>query len=95
LVVIGVERVPGSPATAMLAPETDGQLESVGGAMITLTDANRDRVCSAVERPGTPKPPLPVLKKGAEWLKPEMRVWPRYLKGGGKLRQATVSGLIL
>lgn len=94
-VVIGVERVSGSPATAMLARDREGDLEYVGGAMITLTDANRDRFWSAVERLETPRPAIPIAKKGAQWLKPEMRVRARYLKGAGKLRHATLSGLIL
>jgi bifunctional non-homologous end joining protein LigD len=41
------------------------------------------------------KPALSELRtRKAQWLRPEMRVRVRHLKGGDKLRHATVSGVI-
>ena len=41
--VIGVQRSPGRPPTALLAHEGAGELVYAGGAMITLSESERDR----------------------------------------------------
>lgn len=92
-VVIGTEQGAG-PTTALLARETDAGLEYAGGAMLTVPNAERDRFWSEAERLKVGKPSLPIAKKGAAWMRPEMRVRVRYLKGSDKLRHATVLRLL-
>jgi hypothetical protein len=47
-----------------------------------------------VVRLGTDRSPIPALRKrGAKWIKPELVVGVRHLRGGGALRHATVYSL--
>jgi len=93
-VVVGTERGTG-PTTALLAREHDGELEYVGGAMLTLSDNERDRFWADMERLKRLGPPLRVDKrKGAQWVEPEVHARVQFLRGGGKLRHATVRGLL-
>jgi len=91
--VIGIERGEGA-ATALLAREHVDGLEYVGGAMVTLSNRQRETFWTNVERLETERPPLAIAKRGAQWLKPEMRVRAKFLKGAGKLRHATLCGIV-
>ncbi len=94
-VVIGVERSAGRPPTALLAREEDGELAYAGGAMVTLAEPYRDRFWRGVERLNSPAPPVAGLTQSdAQWLRPEMRVRARYLKGSDKLRHATLKVIL-
>ena len=94
-VVIGIERSAGRPPTALLAREEDGQLVYAGGAMVTLAGTDRERFWRTAERLGSDAPPISGMKSGAaQWLRPEMRVRARYLKGSDKLRHATLKELV-
>ncbi|RZI61368.1 MAG: ATP-dependent DNA ligase [Zymomonas sp.] len=90
LVVIGTERGDG-PAVALLAREVDGQLSYAGGAMITLGGRDRDLFWQATVELSEHEPAIPVAnRKSASWLRPELRVWVRTLRGEEKLRHATL-----
>jgi bifunctional non-homologous end joining protein LigD len=92
--VIGIERGQGAPSFALLAREVDGALEYAGSAFITLKDAERERFWRGVDRFACDAPPVPISKGyDATWCRPEMRVSARHLKGGDKLRHASLSSL--
>jgi len=47
-----------------------------------------------VARLNTDRSPIPALRKrGAQWIKPELIVGVRHLRGSGALRHATVQSL--
>ncbi len=93
-VVIGTERMPGRPATALLAREEGGQLQYAGGAMVTLSQPGRDAFWRRIEQLGAASPPVSAsASSNAEWVRPEVRVTAKYQKGGGKLRHATLTAL--
>jgi ATP-dependent DNA ligase len=84
-VVTGVEPAKAGPAMAILARETGNVLKPAGAAAVTLAGAERERFWRAVENlplKGTPNEPRHQLKVRA-----------RFLKGGDKLRHATLRGL--
>ena len=90
----GVQRNPRKPATALLARETADGLDYAGGAMITLSERERERFWRASEELTITKPPLPMGKRpGVQWVRPELRLRVKYLKGADKLRHATLVGL--
>jgi bifunctional non-homologous end joining protein LigD len=93
-VVIGTERGDKAPV-ALLARETDGKLEYVGGAMVTLRQRERDRFWNAAEELRIAKPALPMKpRKNASWTRPAMRVRVRTLRGEEQLRHATVREML-
>lgn len=95
LVVVGTEYERGKPPIALLAWETPGGLVYAGGAMVTLGGAARERFWEETERLATTRPALKIAKRrGASWLRPELRVRVRYLRGEEKLRHATLLGLV-
>jgi DNA ligase D-like protein (predicted ligase) len=95
-IVVGHERGVGRPTTALLARETDEGLEYVGGAMLTLPDAEREVFWAAMEQLGCERPPLRVSKRsGACWTKPVLRVRVRHLRREGMMRHGAVVGLRL
>jgi DNA ligase D-like protein (predicted ligase) len=94
-VVVGIEPAAGGPAVAMLARETPLGLEYAGGAAITLAEADRELFWRRVDALTSAEWPGGVsLGEKAKRLRPELRVRARHLKGSGKLRHATVSGLL-
>jgi DNA ligase D-like protein (predicted ligase) len=94
-VVIGVQRVDGGPAMALLAEEEAGALVYAGSAAVTLGGADRARFWQSVEQLATEHPPVPNTRSTtAAWLQPALRVRARYLKGSDKLRHATLCGLV-
>ena len=95
-VVLGYEHEPGQAAFALLAREEAGRLIYAGSAFITLGGAEGERFWSRTAHVATGKPALKELRtRRAQWLKPELRVRVRHLKGGDKLRHATVSGVLV
>lgn len=92
--VIGAEHEPGKPAFALLARETEAGLEYAGSAFMTLSGADRDRFWTMVEQRGRAKAPLAMEKRKAGWVDPVMRVRAQFLKGGGKLRHASVREIV-
>jgi bifunctional non-homologous end joining protein LigD len=91
LIVIGTSKGDRAPV-ALLAREEAGQLDYVGGAMVTLPQPERDRFWETIERIRTPEPPIPMEpRKETGWARPEMRVRVRTLRGEEMLRHATVT----
>ena len=80
LIVIGTETGKAAPV-ALLARDGEAGLEYVGGAMVTLAQPDRDRFWQAVEALTVAKPAVPMGKRKATWVKPEMRVRVRTLRG--------------
>jgi len=93
--VLGAEHEPGKPAFALLAREGAERLEYAGSAFLTLSGASRDRFWAEIERLARPTPALTIgTHKKARWARPELRVRVQHLKGGDKLRHATVRELV-
>jgi bifunctional non-homologous end joining protein LigD len=96
LVLIGTEidKRSGSPI-ALLAREEEDGLRYVGGAFFTLKAAQRDALRDRIARLGTDRSPIPALRKQqARWIKPNVVVSVRHLRGSGALRHATVRSLM-
>lgn len=93
-VVVGATRGDLAPV-ALLARETeDHRLEYVGGAMVTFAESDRERFWRATERLETDRPPLHMdRQKDTTWLKPEMRMRVRHLRGEEMLRHATLKSI--
>ena len=93
-VVIGTAKGDLAPV-ALLARETeDHRLEYAGGAMVTFSESERERFWRANERLKTDHPALHMdPRPETSWLKPEMRVRVRHLKGEEMLRHATVKSI--
>jgi hypothetical protein len=78
-----------------LAREADEGLEYAGTAFVTLSAADRERFWRATERLATGLPALSVPRPvGVSWMKPELRVTAKHLRGAGKLRHATLASVI-
>jgi bifunctional non-homologous end joining protein LigD len=93
-VIVGAERGFG-PTTALCARETPHGLEYVGGAMLTLSQTERERFWSAIESLQQPGPALRIDKrKAAQWVEPVLRAKVRHLRGEEKLRHAIVVELL-
>ena len=89
-----MQRGEGGPPTALLARHTELGLEYAGGAAVTLAGREREEFWRAVESLASDRPALPMAKgTQAGWIRPEMVVRARYLKGAEKLRHATLCGL--
>ncbi len=71
-----------------------GQLAYAGGAMVTLANPDRERFWRNVERLASDAPVGDAKPAEPQWLRPEMRVLVRYLKGIDKLRHATSKALV-
>ena len=94
-VVVGAEHEPGSLAFALLARDAGDHLEYAGSAFITLGADERDKFWTEVALLTRAKPPLPLpQKRGRHWVEPRMRVRAQYLKGGDKLRHATIREIV-
>lgn len=95
LVVVGTEKGDAAPVALLAREDEDGTLHYMGGAMITLRQKERDQFWEAVEALRVTKPPLDIAKrKDATWLRPEMRVRVRTLRGEEKLRHATIRDIV-
>jgi len=96
LVLIGTEidKRSGSPIALLAKAEEDG-LRYVGGAFFTLKAAHRDALRDRIARLGTDRSRIPALRKRqARWIKPDVVVGVRHLRGSGTLRHATVRSLM-
>src|SRR5205085_2870671 len=95
LVVVGtaVDKRSGAPI-ALLAEDAGDGLRFAGGAFITLRSRERERFGEKLARLVADRPPLPMLRRrAAEWVRPELVVGVRHLRGPGALRHATVQDL--
>jgi ATP-dependent DNA ligase len=95
LVVVGtaVDKKTGAPI-ALLAEDAADRLRFAGGAFITLDGRQREQFRQKLARLAASRPPLPGLsRREARWVKPEMVVGVRHLRGPGALRHATVQTL--
>jgi len=91
-IVIGtaIDKRTGSPI-ALLAKDAGDGLRYVGGAFITLDSDTRGRFGHKLARLATDRSPVPELRRrAAQWVKPELVVGVRHLRGEGVLRHATV-----
>ena len=94
-VVVGYEREPGRATFALLAREEGGTLDYAGSAFMTLGGAEGEHFWSRAADLANAKPLLKELaSRRAQWLRPELRVRVRHLKGGDKLRHATIAGVV-
>jgi DNA ligase D-like protein (predicted ligase) len=92
-VVIGTARGERAPV-ALLARLTSEGLEYAGAAMVTLADPEREAFWRANELLKTERPALPMaLRKETSWLRPEMKVRARFMRGEEMLRHATVRAI--
>jgi bifunctional non-homologous end joining protein LigD len=94
-IVIGAQPRDQGPPCALLARETEQGLEYAGSAFVTLAGAERDKFWRQMERLRAPQPAVPMSKLSkASWVRPELRVRAKYLKGSDKLRHASLLGLL-
>jgi hypothetical protein len=69
-------------------------LQFAGGAVFALHGPQRGDLRDRLARLGVDRAPIPALRKrGAQWVKPELVVGVRHLRGTGALRHATVQEL--
>ncbi|RYG17033.1 hypothetical protein EON82_24335, partial [bacterium] len=95
LVVVGTEKGDAAPVALLAREEPDGSLHYMGGAMVTLRHKDRERFWRTVEALRVAEPALEVAKRtNATWVRPELRVRVRTLRGEDKLRHATLLGLV-
>jgi hypothetical protein len=62
--------------------------------LITLPEPARDRFWRAPEALKTAAPSVPLTLVKAAWMKPQLRVRTRFLRGAGELRHATLTTLL-
>jgi bifunctional non-homologous end joining protein LigD len=94
-VVIGTSKGEKAPL-ALLARETVDGLEYAGAAMVTLADPDREMFWRSNERLKVSRPAIPMgVHKHTSWLRPELRVRARFLKGEEMLRHATIKAVVL
>jgi bifunctional non-homologous end joining protein LigD len=93
-VVIGAAKGDLAPV-ALLARETDDRrLEYAGAAMVTFAESERERFWRTMERLATDKSPLHMKQPSeSSWVRPEIRLRVRHLRGEEMLRHATVKGI--
>jgi bifunctional non-homologous end joining protein LigD len=92
-VVIGTSKGERAPV-ALLAAETDDGLVYAGAAMVTLPDLERETFWRTNEALKTTTPAVPMEpRKETSWLRPEMKVRVRHLRGEEMLRHATVQAI--
>jgi bifunctional non-homologous end joining protein LigD len=80
---------------ALLARETESRrLEYAGAAMVTFSERERERFWRAAEQLKVDHPALHTEPRtNTTWLRPQMRVRVRHLRGEEKLRHATLVGI--
>jgi bifunctional non-homologous end joining protein LigD len=84
--LLGVVREPGQAAQALMATP---DRKHVGGAIVALKGAMRDRLWERVKTSPAPAP-KGFKKAGAEWVQPGLVGRVRFLRGEGGLRHATL-----
>ena len=76
---------------ALLAREDESGLRYAGGAFFALQGRQREALVARLERLTSSKPTLPAMRRvGVRWVKPELVVGVKHLRGSGGLRHATV-----
>ena len=94
-VVIGTSRGDLAPVALLAREMEDHRLEYAGAAMVTFSEGERERFWRANERLKTKDPALHMEPRPeTSWLKPEMRVRVRHLRGEEMLRHATVKSIV-
>jgi DNA ligase D-like protein (predicted ligase) len=94
-VVVGMEPNPGGPPFALLAREEGGSLTYVGSAFVTLPQPARDAFWTRTAELAVDKPAFRELRSAkASFVRPELRVKARHLRGGDVLRHATLTALL-
>jgi hypothetical protein len=79
---------------ALIARQGDEGLSYAGGAFFALKDAQRGALRHRLAGLTADRSPIPAhLKRDARWVKPELVVGVRHLRGAGALRHATVREL--
>lgn len=79
---------------AYLGRETKGQLQFVGTAFLTLSGERRTELQVHIERLMATKAAIKLPKvRRPQWVRPELLVRVRHLKGGDTLRNASIQGL--
>jgi ATP-dependent DNA ligase len=92
--VLAVEPSKDGPSMALLARQSQEGLLVAGWAAITLPQEARDRFWREAERLACSRAELDIaLDRDVRPLRPELRVEARYLKGGDKVRHATLSAI--
>ena len=91
-VLLGTEVKKSGPPAAHLARLEAGKLTYAGKAMISLTAADRARLAERMTALAIDAPACPELRRerGARWVKPQLVVGVKHLKGTGGLRHASV-----
>jgi DNA ligase D-like protein (predicted ligase) len=94
-VVVGWEPSNRGPAVALLARETSDGLAYAGGAFVTLANDERERFWRTMEQLVSNIPPVALPgQRSALWVRPELRVKAKFLKGEKMLRHATLCALV-
>jgi hypothetical protein len=80
---------------ALLAGQSEEGLSYAGGALFALKDARRGSLRNRLARLTADRSPIPALRKrDVRWMKPEVVVGVRHLRGIGTPRHATVHHLL-
>ena len=94
-VVVGMEPNPGGPPFALLAREEADALIYVGSAFVTLPQPARDAFWTRTAELAVEKPVVRGLRSAkASFVRPELRVRARHLRGCDMLRHATLTALL-
>ena len=96
-IVVGTEQNPGGAPFALLAREENGGLVFAGRASVALPELERDRFWSRIASLAVSAPPINTLwkdKPKAGFVCPVLHVRARHLKGGGMLRQASLTAFL-
>jgi bifunctional non-homologous end joining protein LigD len=94
LILLGTDYDNEGKPIAYLGREADGQLHFAGTAFLTLSGEPRNALQARIEKLSVTKAAikLPKVRK-PQWVKPELLVRVRHLKGGDTLRHAIVREL--
>jgi bifunctional non-homologous end joining protein LigD len=96
-VVVGMGPNPGGAPFALLAREAASGLTYAGAAFVTRPQPARDQFWTRTQAIKIPKAAVPELRNGdrkASFVRPELRVRARHLRGEGMLRHAALTALL-
>ena len=94
-VVVGMAPNPGGAPLALLARESPDGLVYAGAAMVTLPRPERDQFWTRTEAMKIRTPVLPELRRTkASYVRPELRVRAKHLRGEGMLRHGTLQEIV-
>ena len=92
-VMLGTELDRNGAPVALVARQNEDGLAFAGAAFITLPNSLRDGFRKRCEKLSSDRPPIHALRRRrASWIKPELRLEVKHLRGAGFLRHATVRG---